>query len=207
MHVDNLADCLDRAALNAPHTMPHGGRPYRTIHDAGIQRERHMRPILCGQSRRHAGLIHDYVAFYFGVHSPMLLQLKTGQVEGYSEGQEPLIYLVSTAQAVEAADLTFVFSDGQGIAKYTSWFDDLADLAKLDWPTIRARIWRSTVDDPDRQRRKQAEFLVKSACPWRVVAEIGVYDDNVKSTVDNLLASYPAEIRRPVQIRRNWYYP
>ena len=30
--------------------------------------------------------MHDYVPFYFGVLSPMLLQLKTGRVTGYNEG-------------------------------------------------------------------------------------------------------------------------
>jgi hypothetical protein len=51
--------------------------------------------------------------------SPMMLQLKTGQVAGYNEGQQPLIYLVSSAQVVEAADIRFVFSDGHGLARFT----------------------------------------------------------------------------------------
>ena len=33
---------------------------------------------------------------YFGYLAPMLLQLKTGRVAGYQEGQSPLLYLVST---------------------------------------------------------------------------------------------------------------
>lgn len=38
--------------------------------------------------------MHDYVPFYFGPLSPMMLNLKTGRVAGYEEDQEPLIYLV-----------------------------------------------------------------------------------------------------------------
>ena len=53
----------------------------------------------------------------------MLLQLRTGRVPGYDEGQEPLIYLVSTAQAVLDAGTDFVFSDGHGLATFTDWYD------------------------------------------------------------------------------------
>jgi hypothetical protein len=54
--------------------------------------------------RAASGALHDYVPFYFGFLSPMLLQLKTGRVTGYNEGQEPLVYLKSTVQAVADAD-------------------------------------------------------------------------------------------------------
>lgn len=94
----------------------------------------------------------------------MLLQLKTGRVEGYNEGQEPLIYLVSSAQRVRDSGAGFVFSDGHGIAAFTEWYAGLADLDKVDWDMVFQRYWRDTVDDMDRQRRKQAEFLVYRFC-------------------------------------------
>ena len=46
----------------------------------------------------------------------MLLNLKTGRVEGYNEGQAPLIYLTTTVQRVQDAGCQFVFSDGHGLA-------------------------------------------------------------------------------------------
>jgi hypothetical protein len=63
----------------------------------------------------------------------MLLNLKTGRVEGYNEGQAPLIYLTTTVQRVRDAGSRFVFSDGHGLARFTSWYDDLAQLDKVDW--------------------------------------------------------------------------
>ncbi|MCK4390123.1 MAG: DUF4433 domain-containing protein [Desulfobacterales bacterium] len=63
------------------------------------------------------GVIHDYVSFYFGYLCPMLLQLHTGRVEGYADGQDPIIYLVSTVQTVLESGSGFVFSDGHGIAR------------------------------------------------------------------------------------------
>ena len=95
----------------------------------------------------------------------MLLQLHTGRVENYDEGQEPLIYAVSTVETIAQAGLDFVFSDGHGIAAFTQWFDDLNDLDKVDWDMAYADYWADTVDDMDRQRRKQAEFLGASILP------------------------------------------
>ena len=40
------------------------------------------------------------------------------------------------------------------------YFDSEADLGEVDFAATEARDWRDTDDDPDRKRRKQAEFLV-----------------------------------------------
>ena len=160
LHVDNLPVVLNRGGLHAPNHCPADGLTYRTIHNTDVQAKRQVKPVLVGPR----GVIHDYVAFYFGPLSPMMLQLKTGQVTGYSEGQEPLVYLVSSAQAVEAAGHRFVFSDGHGIAAFTDWFDDLSRLDQVDWNMVGQRYWTDRADDSDRQRRKQAEFLVYRAC-------------------------------------------
>ncbi len=70
----------------------------------------------------------------------MLLRLKTGQVEGYVEGQEPLIYLVSTVEAINQAQLDFVFSDGHGIAAFTQWFDNVTNFNQIDWDVVYAEL-------------------------------------------------------------------
>jgi len=112
MHIDNLSICLQRGGMHAPNNAPADGLIYRTIHNIEIQQQRQSRHIPCGPG----GTIHDYVPFYFGVRSPMLYQLCKGQVENYDEGQDPLIYAVSSAQTVVQANMPFVFSDGHGIA-------------------------------------------------------------------------------------------
>jgi hypothetical protein len=202
IHVDNLATYLRRAGLHAPNQTPNDGLPYKTIHNVSIQGVRRTTAIECGPG----GVIHDYVPFYFGVHSPMLLNLHTGRVPGYGEGQEPLIYLVTTAQAVAAGGCRFVLSDGHGIAGYTDWFDDLADLDKVDWATVRLKYWADTVDDMDRQRRKQAEFLIHRFCSWDLVQEIGVLNDAMKAKAQSVLGQFPASMARPVSVHRDWYY-
>ena len=200
LHIDNLTVILGCGGIHAPNHPPEGACDYRAIHNVDIQKIRRQRPIACGPG----GTVHDYVAFYFGPRSPMLLQLHTGRVEGYDEGQEPLIYAVSTVETIVQAQLEFVFSDGHGIAAFTQWFDDLNDLDKVDWDMAYADYWADTVDDMDRQRRKQAEFLVHRFCPWEVVHRIGVLNEAVKERVERILNR--KNISMPVEVRRQWYY-
>lgn len=200
LHIDNLAVILDCGGMHAPNHPPEDACDYRAIHNMDIQKIRRQRPIPCGPG----GTVHDYVSFYFGPRSPMLLQLHTGRVENYDEGQEPLIYAVSTVETITQAGLDFVFSDGHGIAAFTQWFDDLNDLGKVDWDTAYADYWADTVDDMDRQRRKQAEFLVHRFCPWDVINQIGVLNNALKERVERILQ--PNNISIPVEVRRQWYY-
>ncbi len=124
IHINNLAVCLSRGALYAPNYTPQDGLVYRTIHREDIQEGRRIHEVEAGPG----GTVHDYVPFYFGPRSVMLYQLRTGWVPGYREGQEPLVHLVSHCQAVAAARLGFVFSDGHGLARFTAWYDNLAHL-------------------------------------------------------------------------------
>lgn len=136
----------------------------------------------------------------------MLLQLKTGRVEGYTEGQEPLVYLKTTAQAVYDAGVGFVFSDGHGLAAYTSWFDDLADLVKLDWSIVYQQYWADNKNDMDRQRRKQAEFLVHRFCDWSLIQNIVVINDRMEKRIEKILSRYPLDMHRSATVQRDWYY-
>ncbi len=200
MHVDNLPLCLERGGMHAPRHSPHDGRVYRTIHNIDIQESRRERLIHCGLG----GTVHDYVAFYFGPRSPMLLQLNTGRVEGYSEGQAPLIYIVSMVETIVNAGLGFVFSDGHGIAIYTKWFDNISDMDKVDWSMVYENYWADSLEDSDRQRRKQAEFLVHRFCPWDVVSRIGVLNDSIRRQVMKILADHDEST--PVKVCNDWYY-
>lgn len=202
MHVDNLALCLRRGMLHAPKHVPKDGETYRAIHNEEISQRRAVREIPCGPH----GVLHDYVCFYLGRRPPMLLQLSSGQVKGYDEGQEPIIYLVSSVQTITKAGLRFVFSDGHGIANFTSWFDDVSKLAEVDWDVMDEVYWNDTIDDPDRQRRRQAEFLVHRKCPWEHIHEIVVIDVKVKKRVNAILAQFDRALHRPVRVEQDWYY-
>ena len=202
IHVDNLHIYLRRGGLHAPNFTPNDGLSYRTIHNVDIQQKRQTKQIPCGSG----GVVHDYVPFYFGYLSPMMLNLKTGRVPGYNEGQEPLIYLVTTCQAVQNSGTDFVFTDGHCLATLTDWFDDLTDLDLVDWDMVYERYWRDNLNDMDRQRRKQAEFLIHRFCAWGVIQEIAVVNTAMKAKVEQIMARFPTDQRRVVRIRPAWYY-
>lgn len=132
----------------------------------------------------------------------MLYAISRGGVEGYTEGQQPVIYLCSTAETVDEADRRWVFTEGHADMGYTDFFDDLRDLEKVDWPLMRERYWHDTNDDPDRKRRRQAEFLVHEFFPWELISYIGVYDRSVAERVGAIVNGEMPEIG----IRREWYY-
>jgi len=201
-HVDNLDTLMRRDGLHAPNFVPADCLPYRSIHRPDIQAARMTRAVPCGPG----GVLLDYIPFFFGPRPPMLYQLHTGWVPGHSEGQEPLIYLVSTVRRVAERGASFVFTDGHALAAYTSWYDDLHDLGEIDWTTVASRYWASTADDLDRQRRKQAEFLVHRFLPWDLIDGIAVASEEAKERVRHMLAEHPAVNQPKVAVARQWYY-
>jgi len=173
---------------------------YTSIAHQNIQDRRAYTQVPCGPR----GCLHDYVPFYFCVRSPMLYTISHGNVEGYEQGQEAVVYLESTAQKVRAANLGFVFSDGHGIMGFTDFYHDLALLSEVDWPLMKARYWRDTDQDPDRKRRRQAEFLVHGGFPWALVEAIVVMNDARKAQVEGFLQDLAHQ--PPVNVKRAWYY-
>lgn len=195
VHLDNLAVYVQRRALHAPNHAPDDGLTWRATHRVDVQTSRAATPVGKGPG----GTLLDYVPFYFGERSPMLFQLHTGWVEGHTEGQSAMVYLVAAAEGVAAGGHGFVFYDGHSLSKLSQCFDDLGALAALDWDTIAARQWKNTLADPDRQRRKQAEFLVHRSLPLSQIRGIVVFDEAAKARVAALTAL-------PATTMRNWYF-
>jgi hypothetical protein len=149
-------------------------------------------------------MLHDYVPFYFGERSPMLYAIHHGHVAGASWDQHSMIHLVSSVDAVVAAELGWVFTDGHAVIQITRFFDRKADLGQLDWATIHARSWSDTPRDPDRKRRKQAEFLVHRFLPLPLIHEIVVGADITRQIVARAVATARANF--PIHLRHDWYY-
>lgn len=101
--------------------------------------------------------------------------------------------------------MPFVFSDGHGIKAFTRWFSSLDDLAEVDWDATYATMWKDTIEDMDRQRRKQAEFLVHRFCPWDIIESIGVRSRAMQERVERALGAASSAVR-PVRINSDWYY-
>jgi len=171
------------------------------IGDPGIKGARRRLPVTCGPG----GCPCDYVPFYFASRSPMLYRIAKGGVEHYHDGQEPLVYLVSTIGAVIDAGARWVFSDGNCGAELTAYYDNLDELDhRVDWPLQQARQWSDTADDPQRATRRAAEFLVYQLMPWNLVLWLVVRSEAAAVAVRAVLSATGQ--RQKVYVRPQWYY-
>jgi hypothetical protein len=135
----------------------------------------------------------------------MLYVISKGAVLGYAGGQSEVVHLVSSAEEVEAAGLDWVFTDGHAdMPPLTSFYDDFKDFDKVDWKVMKSKYWDDTVDHPDRERRRQAEFLIHDSCPWELISKIGVHNQETADNVHEILADV---VHKPViKIETGWYY-
>lgn len=196
-HLDNLSSILQAKGLQAKKQI---GVNHINIAHSNLQERRATTRVPCGLD----GSIHDYVPFYFAPRSPMLYSIHRGNVEGYAQGQEPVVYLVSTIQEVAATQQYFAFTDGHPVVFPSCFYENLAELNKIDWIIMKARYWADVPEDQDRKRRRQAEFLVHSFFSWQWIKEIGVINQTMEKQVQEVLQKH--SINTTLSIHPEWYY-
>ena len=207
-HIANLARIIERGGLACDAEVARGGLCEQSIAYDTIKERRRRRPVetLTGTEVAAGGVVADYVPFYFSNRSPMLYAIHRGSVPAYQGGQQDVVYLVSTAEAVAATDFQWCFTDGHAAEGFTEFFVDLADLPRVDWDAVRTWRWgkQYQLANPDVLRRKQAEFLVHRRFPWTLVQRIGVLDESMSRRVHAILAVATHKPR--VTIEPTWYY-
>lgn len=152
------------------------------------------------------GNLGDYIPFYFGPLSPMLLNIKTGYRGISQRSQSDIVYICCELNKAVAICNKWCFTDGHAKNNFTEFFNDLNYFNKIDWNIVAEKYWANTEDDFDRMRRKQAEFLIKDNVPVDCISKIIVYDDKVCNVVKNILNETGLQI--PVEINPNnqYYY-
>ena len=200
MCINNLPEILKDGYIYCYNQLNKIGKPYKSIAYESIMDRRESKSVPCGPR----GNLLDYVAFYFAPRSPMLYTISKGNVEEFAGGQEDLIYIVSTAQKVKEANIRFTFTDGHGIMGFTNYFDDLSELNRIDWSLMKQKYWFDTLNDLDRKRRRQAEFLVYKKFPLELIDEIAVLTVQMKNYIESLLNRF--ECRIIVKTKPDWYY-
>jgi hypothetical protein len=199
IHISNLEYILSHNLLTSPNHEA-ADPNYEGIGDNSLIEYRNAAriPIAPG------GTFRDYVSFYFGKRSPMLYNISHGFNEVRKRNQENIIYLVTTFENIVETGLRYVYFDGHGYHRLSQLFNSEHGLINIDWKTINADRWNDTEDDPDRKRRKQAEFLVYQAVPLGIINFLVTFNDNAKNMVIELLINFDHTIQ--VAVRPNWYY-
>jgi hypothetical protein len=200
-HVENLPGILAAGCLQADSLVDRSSALRVEAADLAVKARRKQRRVPLAPF----GWVADYVPFYFAPRSPMLLTLSKGNVPTYSDGQDPLVYLVSSADAVAAAGQPCLFSDGNCASPLTQFFGDLALVGSVvDWELMTARMWANTPDDQDRMRRRMAEFLVHKRVPVGCISLIVVRHETMRRRVEVILAAHGSGIQ--VVVRPWWYF-
>jgi hypothetical protein len=133
----------------------------------------------------------------------MLGAIHMGKVPDYTGGQESVVYLVSSVELIAQTQAEWCFTDGHAVESLTRFFFDVQSLANLDWNLIRSWRWRNSVDDPDRMRRKQAEFLVRRFVPWAWIESVATM---TASAAQKVVTSIQQLGPKLVAVQPNWYY-
>lgn len=102
----------------------------------------------------------------------------------------------------------WLFTDGHAKDKFSAFYDNLNDLPHvIDWGMVFEQYWHNTEDDDDRQRRKQAEFLIKSHVPVSCIRSIVVRTASRKIEIEALLVKYNLTIPVIIDFQNRLYYP
>lgn len=205
VHVDRLpsivADgCLwcDREVLRRA---PQGSELGTTIGMSSIKQRRSNELKLASHPDLFVG---DCVPFYFCPRSVMLYLIdRCNHPElTYRGGQEPILHLEADLHAVvrwaQQQGLRWAFTLSNAGSTYFEDRCDLGQLGEIDWAAVQARDWR------DLKEGKQAEFLLESAFPWRLVERIGVKSMQTYRLAMSALPSLGH--CPPVEVRPEWYY-
>jgi hypothetical protein len=200
LHFTDIANL--RGILHAGALRCHRDAPTEVeVGNIDIKANRKRRQVGCGPG----GMVCDYVPFYFAPRSPMMYTIMSGNVEGVSTDLSRLVYFVSSTETVYKAGLPCVFSDGNAAVVITKFRDDPAMLAThVDLPLMKQMMWNSTLEDPDRMRRRMAEFLVHERLPLELVAGIAVRSRQVRDIVVSLAGETGKDVK--TAIRPGWYF-
>jgi hypothetical protein len=149
------------------------------------------------------GTLGEYVPFYFGPHSPMLLRIRDGKGV-IKRPQSDIVYICCNLSTIITKCKKWCFTDGHAKKKITNFFNKEEDLNKVDWNMVKEKRWSNTDEDEDRMRRKQAEFLVNNYVPTDCIGGIVVYDEKAKVVIETILAKLKLNLQ--VRISPQHYY-
>ena len=197
-HVDCVPWILDHGlhCRNSPEQDPH----YVNIGSIALidKRSRHVVPMAPG------GTLSDYVPFYFTPFSIMMYNIHTGYGGITRRANQDIVIFVSSLHRVHQLGLPFVFTNQHAYAAGTDYFDDLAQLPRVDWPLLQSRNFKTSDADPGRQLRYQAEALIHRQVPLAALSGMGCHNDAVRQKLESWIAARGLALT--VKTTSTWFF-
>jgi hypothetical protein len=195
-HLDNLDSILKNGLLCTTQKEDFNIRHYN-IANKDIQGRRSEMDVIC--SGKNLGKVHDFVPFYFSTKNTMQLSI----INQKKVDQSELIFFGVKTKLIESEN--FIFTDSSANASVAPHFyDNIADLDKLDWDIINSPKWR--LNDTQRQKR-MAEVLIKNF-KFEYVDHIVVFNEDIKKQVQKILVDNkvkpPTLTYQPVE--KKWFF-
>lgn len=200
-HVDHLSSIVE-LGLVCDRSAKAAGALQFEVGNTGIKGQRSRRVVPVAPD----GVVDDYVPFYFAPRSPMMSAISHGRVPQYTEGNDHLIYLCTTLEALADLGLEIVLSDRNAaldFAAFVRWSDGEPEVDFIDWPLMKQRVWANTPEHPDRRERRMAECLVHGSVPWEAFNYVGTKSEDVAVQVREVLAALPDS--PTVAVHADWY--
>jgi hypothetical protein len=180
VHYQNLPHILEHGLYCS--RSPHADKNYVNIGSGEVIGRRDTIVVKCHPDF----VVNDYVPFYFGVRTPMLFKILTGNGV-LKQPQEDIVYLCCRFAELTESNLEWCFTDGNAATRITEFFTGMEDYAFLDWKSIDANEWsdNNSDGDHDRMRKKHAEFLVKGHVPVEFIRRIVVHTERRRCLVQD----------------------
>jgi hypothetical protein len=176
---------------------------YINIGDSNLISKRHEYPVGINPP---GGALGEYIPFYFGPLSPMLLTIKNGRNLIKQRSQGDIIYIVCKLDDIVNNCKEWCFTDGHAKKRISTFYNDLRNLSQVSWDIVAERYWSDTEDDSDRMRKKQAEFLVKESVPVSCIYYIVTYNKEAANIVKEILKKLNLVIPVKVNPEGSYYY-
>jgi hypothetical protein len=201
VHIDNVEYLLIHGmfAYNHPNSDP----TYINIGDTSLMSKRKAYPVALDPP---GGMLGDYVPFYFGPLSPMLLKIRDGNGGVTKRPQSDIVYIVCKVDDIVAHCNDWCFTDGHAKTAISEFYSDLQMLTEVDWNMVGAKYWMANEEDMDRARRKQAEFLIKSQVSVNCINCIVVYNEEKRTLVQSIVDRLGLKIAVLVNPNNKFYY-
>jgi hypothetical protein len=197
VHRDNLPWILDNGLhcgnsdVQAPNWV--------SIGNPDLTEKRATHPV----PRPPGGFLNDYVPFYFTPFSVMMKNIHSGR--GVKQrANEEIAILVSSMHVIDQQGLPYLFTDCHAYYQWANFYDDLADLDKIDWLLLQQRNFKRNADDLAQFERYQAEALIHQFMPISGLLGIVCYTEGLKSSIEQQVQARGLTL--PIYAKTGWYF-